>query len=64
MELDSSKLCEFCIFCMFFFKLGDSGPEFLASLMILVNLVSLGDQIYVLGSIGIDFGSFLDTFVF
>ena len=28
-----------------FFKLGDSGPEFLASLMILVNLVILGNLI-------------------
>ena len=42
-NLNSSKLCEFCIFCVFFFKLGDSGPEFLVSLMILVNLVDYGD---------------------
>ena len=28
------------------------------------HLLSLGDLIYVLGSIGIDFGSFVDTFVF
>ena len=44
-KLDSSKLCEFCISACFFFKLDDSGPEFLASLMILVNLVILGNLV-------------------
>ena len=28
-----------------FFKVGDSGPEFLVSLMILVNLVILGNLV-------------------